>query len=57
MLDYLTYIRISRLKFNDMNGFIEERHNLKLLHVKWSNFHNNSVKLSDLDLLCFQRAS
>ena len=34
----LTCSRISRLKLNKINGFIEERHNSKLLHVKWSNF-------------------
>ena len=33
-VDPLTCSRISRLKLNEINGFIEERHNSKLLHVK-----------------------
>ena len=34
-LDHLTCSTISILKLNEINGFIEERHNSKLLHVKW----------------------
>ena len=34
----LNHSRISRIKLNQINGLIEERHNSKLLHVKWSNF-------------------
>ena len=37
-LDHLTCSSISRLKLIEINGFIEERHNSILLHVKWSNF-------------------
>ena len=47
----LTCSRISRLKLNEINGFIEERHNPNLLHVKWSNFQTTYRVIFFLEII------